>query len=205
MNELIAVATITVLAVISPGADFAIVSRNSLSVSRRIGFYTALGISFGVLIHVTYSMLGIGMIISRSIILFNIIKFAGAIYLVFLGIKMILTKKQVSQEEEIVLEYQPGRAVRTGFFTNVLNPKTTLFILSLFTQVINPETPALTQMGYGVFISLAHLSWFSLVALFFSSEVLREKIHNIRHLVERSIGGVLCLLGVGLVRSSLVP
>lgn len=203
MNELIAVATITVLAVISPGADFAIVSRNSLSVSRRMGFYTALGISFGVLVHVSYSMLGIGMIISRSIILFNIIKFAGAIYLVFLGIKMILTKKQVLREDGIILEYHPAQAVRTGFFTNVLNPKTTLFIVSLFTQVINPETPRLTQVGYGLFISLAHLSWFALVAFFFSSDTLKVRIHSIRHLIERSIGGVLCLLGVGLVRSSI--
>ena len=92
-------------------------------------------------------MLGIGMIISRSIILFNIIKFAGAAYLVYLGIKMIMTKKAPALEESREVETKALEALRNGFFTNVLNPKTTLFIVSLFTQVINPETSKITQVG----------------------------------------------------------
>lgn len=89
MLELISVVTITLLAVISPGADFAMVSRNSMFLSRRAGLLTALGISLGVLVHVTYSMLGIGLLISQSILLFNLVKFAGAAYLIWLGIGML--------------------------------------------------------------------------------------------------------------------
>ena len=66
MLELVSVITITLLAVISPGADFAMVSRNSMFLSRRAGLLTALGISLGVLVHVTYSMLGIGLLISNA-------------------------------------------------------------------------------------------------------------------------------------------
>jgi len=73
MLELFTVASITVLAVISPGADFAMVTRNSMMLSRRAGILTAVGIALGVLVHVAYSLLGVGLIISRSILLFNMI------------------------------------------------------------------------------------------------------------------------------------
>ncbi len=88
MLEAFSVATITILAVISPGADFAMVTRNSMVLSRRAGLLTAVGISLGVLVHVAYSMAGIGLLISRSILLFNALKLAGAAYLVYLGVTM---------------------------------------------------------------------------------------------------------------------
>ena len=65
MIEALAVATITILAVISPGADFAMVTRNSMILSRRAGVLTATGISLGVLVHVAYSMAGIGLLIAK--------------------------------------------------------------------------------------------------------------------------------------------
>lgn len=87
MTELIAVITITVLAVISPGPDFAMVTRNSLMLSRRAGVQTALGIGMGVLVHVAYTLVGVGLLIQQSLWLFNAIKLAGAGYLVYLGMK----------------------------------------------------------------------------------------------------------------------
>ena len=93
MIEAVAVATITILAVISPGADFAMVTRNSMMRSRRAGMLTSVGISLGVLVHVAYSMAGIGLLISRSILLFSAIKFAGAAYLIYLGITMLKARK----------------------------------------------------------------------------------------------------------------
>lgn len=92
MTEWLAVITITVLAVISPGPDFAMVTRNSLLLSRRAGVLTALGIGLGVLIHVTYTLVGVGLLIQQSLWLFNAIKLAGAAYLVYLGVKMLRTR-----------------------------------------------------------------------------------------------------------------
>jgi RhtB (resistance to homoserine/threonine) family protein len=204
MLELVTVATITILAVISPGADFAMVTRNSMVLSRRAGVLTATGIALGVLIHVAYSMAGIGLLISRSILLFNLIKFAGAAYLIYLGITMMRAKKadasEVAAEPAALSDFD---ALKTGFFTNALNPKTTLFVVSLFTQVISPQTPLLVQLGYGAFMSLAHLVWFVLVACAFSSDVARRVVASSRHLVERSIGAVLVALGVSLALVSI--
>jgi hypothetical protein len=93
MTEWFAVISITIFAVISPGPDFAMVSRNSLLLSRRAGLLTALGIGGGVLVHVAYTLLGIGILIRQSPALFDILKLVGAAYLVWLGGKMLMTRK----------------------------------------------------------------------------------------------------------------
>ncbi len=204
MIEALSVATITILAVVSPGADFAMVSRNSMILSRRAGVLTAFGIALGVWVHVAYSMAGIGLLIARSILLFNAIKFAGAAYLVYLGITMLRAKKSdAAPQAKAAAPLTDRAALRTGFLTNALNPKTTLFVVALFTQVIGPRTPLVTQFGYGVFMSLAHLAWFALVAYAFSSQAARRFVASFRHLVERGIGAVLVTLGLGLAASSL--
>jgi threonine/homoserine/homoserine lactone efflux protein len=87
-------------------------------------------------------------------------------------------------------------ALRTGFFANVLNPKTTLFIVSLFIQVVRPETPLAVQIGYGGFISVAHMAWFALVALCFSTGTVRQLLLAVRHWVDRVFGGLLVGFGV---------
>jgi threonine/homoserine/homoserine lactone efflux protein len=80
MKEFLLVAGIHLLAVMSPGPDFAMVLRNSLIYSRRVGILAAVGLGLGILLHVTYSLLGIGLIISQSILLFNIIKLLHAAF-----------------------------------------------------------------------------------------------------------------------------
>ncbi|MDM5077596.1 LysE family transporter [Aeromonas media] len=203
MTELLAVVAITFFAVISPGPDFAMVSRNSLLLSRRTGVLTALGIAAGVCVHVSYTLLGVGLLIQQSLWLFNLIKLVGAAYLIFLGIKMLRAQPETGEE----LASQPALsslgALRTGFLTNVLNPKTTIFIVSLFMQVVQPQTPLVVQLGYGAFIVLAHALWFSVVALFFSSASVRSHLLAVRHWIDRIFGGL--LVGFGMLLALTQP
>jgi len=201
MFELITVATITILAVVSPGADFALVTRNSMLRSRRAGVFTSVGIALGVLVHVAYSMLGVGLIISQSILLFNLIKYLGAAYLVYLGITMLRSGK-LSAGRDALTALSDVAALKSGFLTNATNPKTTLFVVSLFTQVISPQTPLAVQFGYGAFMSLAHLVWFVLVACAFSSAPAQHVAARARQHIERAIGAVLVCLGVTLALAS---
>lgn len=90
--EWIAVCTVMALAVISPGPDFVVAVRHGIIYSRRTGLFTALGFGLGALIHVTYCMIGIAAIIASSITAFNIIKIAGAAFLIFIGIKALRSK-----------------------------------------------------------------------------------------------------------------
>lgn len=195
MNEWIAVVTITLLACISPGPDFAMVSRNGLLLSRRAGILTAVGIGLGVMVHVSYTLLGLGLLLQQSIWLFTALKLAGAAYLVFLGIKMLGAKPSSSKLVTPDTPLSDLAALRTGLLTNALNPKTSIFIVSLFIGVVRPDTPVSTQIAYGVFISAAHVAWFSFVATCFSAEAVRAKLIAARHWIDRAFGGLLVGFG----------
>jgi RhtB (resistance to homoserine/threonine) family protein len=202
MSELIVVVTITLLAVISPGPDFAMVTRNSLMLTRRAGVLTALGIGLGVTVHVSYTLLGIGLLISRSLWLFHSIKLVGAVYLVYLGIKMLRAQPAQQQALATAASLSDWDALRTGFLTNVLNPKTTIFIVSLFMQAVRPDTPLPIQIGYGAFIALAHMAWFSLVALCFSADTVRARLLAARRRIDQTFGCLLVGFGALLAISS---
>jgi len=205
MTEWIAVITITLLAVISPGADFALVSRNSLLLSRRAGVLTALGIGLGVLIHVGYTLLGVGLLLQQSTGLFNALKLAGAAYLIYLGMKMLLSKADSATHSSAQKPAADGAALRTGLLTNALNPKTAVFIVSLFMQVVQQSTGLATQLGYGAFIAVAHVGWFAVVALCFSAGPVRDRLLAARRWIDRLFGGLLIGFGTLLALASQRP
>ncbi|MFI9820880.1 LysE family translocator [Streptomyces sp. NPDC052013] len=198
MTEVLAVAVITVLAVIAPGADFAMIVRNSYLYGRRTGLLGAVGVAAGVLVHVTYTMLGVGLLIASSTFLFTVIKLVGAAYLVYIGVRTFRTRGEVTVDLENGTGLTPLAALRTGFLTNVLNPKTTLFVVSTFAQVVSPGTPVVQQVGYGLFMSLAHLLWFGVVAVFFSHDRMRTLMLRGQKVLNKVIGSVLAGLGVSL-------
>jgi threonine/homoserine/homoserine lactone efflux protein len=96
-------------------------------------------------------------------------------------------------------------ALRIGFLTNALNPKTTIFIVSLFLQVVQPQTPLATQIAYGLFISVAHVVWFAVVALFFGAPKIREAITCVRHWIDRAFGTALVGFGIALAVANVMP
>lgn len=196
MNEWIAVITITTLACISPGPDFAMVSRNGLLLSRRAGVLTAVGIGMGVLVHVCYTLLGLGLVLQQTLWLFSALKLAGAAYLIYLGVKMLRSKPAIERLDAPPPVMSDLAALRTGFLTNALNPKTAIFIVSLFMGVVRPDTAITVQIAYGVFIAGAHILWFSLIALCFSAGKVRAKLMAARHWIDRIFGGLLVSFGV---------
>lgn len=198
LPELSTVAVVHMLAVMSPGPDFIMVTRNSLMYSRRTGIYSAVGLGLGILVHVTYSLIGIAFIISQSIVLFSIIKYLGAAYLIYIGYKSIRAKTLHHGEENIVKteDISKLKAIGIGFLTNVLNPKASLFFLSLFTQVINPSTPTTIKLFYGIEMSVATFLWFALIAILFSNSYFKHKIESIQVYIVKSMGAILILLGI---------
>jgi len=197
MTELLAVVTITLLAVISPGPDFAMVSRNSLLLSRRAGVLTACGIGAGVVIHVSYTLVGVGVLIQQSLWLFTLLKAIGAAYLIYLGVGMLrhAGAAAAAPSHADTAATSDFAALKIGFLTNVLNPKTTIFIVSLFMQVVNPQTPLSVQIGYGLFIAVAHILWFTAVALLFSAPGVNARLLRLRKGIDRAFGGLLIVFG----------
>ena len=202
MAELLAVAVITILAVVSPGADFAMVTRNSLLHGRRAGVLCAVGIALGVQVHVFYTMFGVGLLITHAPALLHGIKLVGSAYLVWIGWKTLMTKalpnNETSTDAAAAQTLPAAAALRMGFLTNALNPKTTLFVVSTYTQVVHPGTPLAAQFGYGLFMSAAHAVWFALVAAVFASGALRRSLLARQRMVDRVIGVILIGLGLAL-------
>ena len=197
MTEIIAVALFTLLAVISHGAAFAMVTRSSYAQGRKAGLAAAVGIALGVQVHVLYTVLGIAVIISQSPTLFLGMKVLGAGYLVYLGYQSLTNTRRISLDGVAASSAASvTQALRTGFLTNALNPKTMLFVISAFTQVVQPGSSLALDFAYGAFMSVAHWLWFSLVAVFFSSTALRKAMIERQGLVDRVIG--LALIGLGL-------
>ncbi len=205
MSVFLTIAVIHFLALISPGPDFVMVTKNSLSYSRKTGIVTSLGIAFGLGVHSLYCLLGIGLLISQSILLFNIIKYIGAAYLLFIGWKALMSKSKKSTTVE-TLQTQSDitffQALSQGFLCNVLNPKATLFMFALFTQIIDVTTPTVIQSMYAIYMSMATFVWFSFLASVFSIPNIKRFFSKAQTTIERVMGVVLIALGLKVALSN---
>lgn len=214
--ELYSVAIITLLAVMSPGPDFAMVSKVSLLKGRRDGILCALGISAAISVHLAYTLLGLGVVFANNIWVLNTLRYLGAMYLIWLGvsalwpdIKTIVFRARPSQTQEPLKDQSSpqnkvtnsGSAFWSGFACNALNPKTMLFIVSLFSQVISTNTSLLMELGYGAYIALAHFVWFALVACLLTSARIQQKVLLFKIWIERITGLLMTSLGVRLLMS----
>ncbi|MEO9273254.1 LysE family translocator [Marinomonas sp. 5E14-1] len=208
--ELYSVAVITLLAVISPGPDFAMVSKVALLKGRRNGIACALGISAAIGVHLAYTLFGLGVLFANNIWVLNTLRYLGALYLIWLGvsalwpdIKGVLSKKNSeTMSDKTTQELAPTKNISpfwTGFTCNALNPKTMLFIVALFSQVISDKTPLAMELGYGIYIALAHFAWFALVACLLTSVRIQKKILVFKIWIERTTGILLASFGIRLL------
>lgn len=138
MNNLYLFFIASLLLNITPGNDMLFVISRSISQGIKGGAYSALGIFLGCLVHIFGAVFGLSIIISKSAFLFDLIKFAGAGYLIYLGIKSLSAKAPVDNTPENVMQAAPMTLLKQGIITNVLNPKVAIFFLSFLPQFIDP-------------------------------------------------------------------
>ena len=201
MEYLSLIGTVTVLnllAAVSPGPDFVMTVRNSFIYSRRSGIFTGLGICAGLMVHLFYCAAGIGLLISKSVLLFTLIKLLGAGYLIYMGVGSFTAKGS-----KLDLTGDPSsrdlgqlQAFKAGFLTNVLNPKATLFFLSLFTFVIGNETPLYIILTISVIILLTAVLWFTIVSIFFTQQNVQKAFLKYEKIINRVLGSFLIALGI---------
>ncbi len=203
--ELLGLMAVFSIMAISPGADFALVVRQSIVHGRRAAIITSFGIGASLLFHISYTVLGLGLIVSKSLLLFGIIKWAGAAYLFYLGVKA-LRASAPDAPAEVVQSETPRqlsalRCFLMGFVTNALNPKAVLFFLSLFSVLVSHETPIVIQAGYGLVMSTALISWFIAVSVFFTMQSVRDRFVAWGRWFNRVTGVVFIGLGIRLATS----
>ncbi|MEO0496841.1 MAG: LysE family transporter [Pseudomonadota bacterium] len=201
MVELLKVISITIIVAIVPGPDFVVVLRNAVSGGRIAGFMTAAGIALALGVHVTYALAGIALIVSQSIFLFNALKLIGAAYLVYLGFTM-WRHASPDMPQSSAASMSSWRALRWGFFTNVTNPKATLFAMSVFLQVTSPATSLATKIGYGFIMAGGVFAWFALVTMFFTLPAIRNAFAHIKRRLEQVFGVALLAFGIGIAATT---
>ncbi|ACV25765.1 LysE family translocator [Kangiella koreensis] len=203
-QEFLLMASAHALAVASPGPDFAIVMRQSLVFGRRFAILTSIGIGLAILVHVTYAVLGIGLLIRDTVWLFTTIKIAGAAYLLYIGWQAIRVQKaEVKDFNPVSNDTMSNvKAFRQGFITNVLNPKATLFFLSLFTTIVSADTPMGIQAMYGVWMSIMTGVWFVFLSLMLTQQRVRQFFASFGHWIDRVLGAFLIILAIMLLFST---
>lgn len=199
-----AVAAAHALGVASPGPDFAMVVRQTLAHGRRIGVLTALGIGSGISFHVAWGMFGLGWVIQSLPGLIEVLRYAGAAFLLWMGLSAIRsrpTRGGLSTVARVEGSGTPRRAYLIGLMTNLLNAKAMLFFVALCTSVLATGASAELRLALGLWLMLATAAWFSFVALSVGHPAIRNRLAEKAYLIDRTMGVILIALAIGVVVS----
>ena len=207
------ITSVHLLAAVSPGPDFVLVSRETLTKGRRTGLICSLGITLGLAVHIIYSVLGLAAVIAHSQPLLTAIKWLGGAYLIYLGCQGIGAKPKqpvdlVDQSANQTIDKQSLTTsqsestftiLRRGFFCNVFNPKAPVYFVAIFTLVLSPDIPLWQLSIYGVWMMVLQMAWFSTVVMLLSIPVIFKRFQRFEHWIDRVLGTAMIVLGLNLI------
>lgn len=201
--ELATLMAVFSVVIVVPGADLALVMRQSITRGRRAAVLTSLGLGASLLFHVGYTLLGLGLIVSQSLIAFTIVKWCGAAYLFYLGYRSLKdADRPIAPDAGLAsASMQPisdAKAFAMGFVTNALNPKAVVFFLSLFSSLVSLQTPITVKAGYGLVMATSLVLWFVGVSFFFTIPAIRDGFLRAGRWIMRVTGFVFIGLGLKL-------
>lgn len=197
------VTTIAALGMISPGPDFFLIVKNAARYQRAAAMMTALGVLSAIAVHMTYCVAGLAVIITTTPWLFMILKYAGAAYLIWIGINSLLARAghTLDAGDGSHQHVSFKKAFMQGFLCNLLNPKATLFFLAIFTQVLDIHSGFGEKLWYAAIVmGLAVVYWPCLVLLIQSAPV-RRGLARIQKYIDKVLGVVLIGFGVRVAMS----
>jgi RhtB (resistance to homoserine/threonine) family protein len=195
---------IGLLAIASPGPDFFIILRSSLA-GRRAAFWTATGVLLGCLLQISACVFGISVVLKENERLFQAVKWLGALYLIYLGAKALASAFRKTPSVPITTSDEVPKThsyFRQGLLCNLLNPKFTLFLLSVFAQFTGTQTSAGERVLYGLTLWVQSIVyWYALVALLQGHKVQRAVAKSARY-ADPILGIVLAGLGIRILIAS---
>jgi threonine/homoserine/homoserine lactone efflux protein len=195
---------VTLLLIVTPGPDTALVTRNALRDGTRAASLTALGVGAGTLAWATASALGLAVLLERSLVAFTVIKLAGAAYLIGLGLRSLFEGAGAGDVAAAATPLrQPQQRDRfagfkQGLLSNVLNPKVGVFFVAVFPQFVGPTDDSARIVSLVVAYEAMLLLWLTLIG-FLVERVGRSRAGaHVRAAVHRLTGAVLIGLGLRL-------
>ncbi len=187
---------VAAVVVVTPGVDMALVTRNALMYGRRAAVETALGINLGIFFWVMAASLGIAAIVATSAEAFTVIKVAGALYLVYLGVQALRSAHTRRRTDEVTVRPAPSgrQALRQGLVSNLLNPKIAVFFTSLLPQFVGTDGSAGELLLLGLLFNAMGICWL----LFYAAAAARGRNVLVRPRVKRALDRVTGVVLIGL-------
>ena len=193
---------ICIMGALSPGPSLALVIKNTLAGGTPQGYATAISHGLGVALYAAITATGIAVIIVQSPLIFSIIQYAGAAFLLYLGVKSLLSKKanEVFSEDDTETKSQVNGWL-DGFLIAFLNPKLAIFFLALFSQFLGEEASSEQKMIMTVTVGSIDALWYCLVTFTLSRGNIISKLRENSHIVDKVTGSFLILLAARIVFS----
>ncbi|KUM27771.1 lysine transporter LysE [Mesorhizobium loti] len=189
-----------ILSLISPGPNFIIVTSTSMSVSRVAGLFAGLGLALASLTWALLTMAGLGLVIAHFEWLHTVIQVVGALYLIWLGVKMILGAG-ASIKVGAATAVRRRDAMRRAFIVSFTNPKSFAFYGSIFALVIPTRAPFWFYAVIAAVCFSLSMIWYCGLGLFFSNPLVARQFMKVKPALERVMGAALTLLGARLLWS----
>lgn len=191
---LVSVFGIFIPALILPGPDFVAVVRLSMGRGTRAGLLTTVGIAAGHGLYATLSLLGLSALLLQFEWLTWVLRLLGGSYLVFLGIRLLLSKR-TDGETATAREARGGNPLLFGFLITLTNPKGIVLFASVFATAVTPATPGWLMALMVGLVMASTLSWYAIVALFMSSSPVARRFDKAKHWIERTAGVCFVIIG----------
>jgi threonine/homoserine/homoserine lactone efflux protein len=192
------------MAVVSPGPNFALISRLALSGSRKAAAGATVGLALSATFYAILTVAGLSVLLTKVGWLASLVQISGGSYLIYLGVKTLLeAKPQQSRERGAPTQTSAQQGFRMGIIVNLSNPKVITFFLSLYAITMPAEAPLWTKLAVLLGGFILEIVWYGLVILLFSTAPARAAYDRAGHWIERAIGSALTVFGLKLISEKL--
>ncbi len=189
------------LAAVTPGPNFFITIHTAIGTTRRLSFYTVLGIVAGTLVWSVSGYMGISILFKTAPALYIFLKITGGLYLMVVGLNLIFKRKDPVQCDNGTKPHSAMSCFRLGLLTNLLNPKTAFFMTGLFAATVSPDPAPQNGAACVLLICAVSAGWYSFVAAVFSYDKAKKAFEAHKRKIERAAGAIFVGYGIKLAIS----
>ncbi|SJL83418.1 LysE family translocator [Vibrio palustris] len=201
-SALLSILAIHLMASISPGPDFVVVSQKTLFQGRKAGILCGSGVCIGLLFHMSYSLSGLATILAHSTLFSQGIGILGGSYLIYLGYKSIknsFSKKNIVNDT--IYTNSKSSAFLSGLIVNILNPKAAIYFISLFSIIIKPSMNIEQLILIVISIMAVQMAWYLTFIYLVTVPMFKEKFDNNVYLIDRILGSLMSIMGLYMIIS----